>query len=116
VSDRLPSGLLVSALLRRVNDAGGIGMVLAKGDAQAGGILVLVQERDVAPRFIERGLGPDGAARLIETGPQDPKDPTDPQQAADYWQRRRARDPDLWVIELDIAGGERFAAVTIVGR
>jgi hypothetical protein len=113
VSDRLPSGLLVSALLRRVNDAGGIGMVLAKGDAQAGGILVLVQERNGAPRFIERGLGPDGAAQLIETGPQDP---AAPQQAADYWQRRRARDPDLWVIELDIAGAERFAAETILGR
>ena len=29
--------------------------------------------------------------------------------------RRRARDPDLWVIELDIAGAERFAAETILG-
>jgi len=113
MSDRLPSGLVVSALLKRVNDAGGIGMVLAKGDAQAGGILVLVQERDGAPRFLERGLGPDGAARLIQTGPGDAADPL---QSADYWQRRRARDPDLWVIELDIAGAERFAAETILGR
>jgi hypothetical protein len=113
VSDRLPSGVLVSALLRRVNDAGGIGMVLARGDAQAGGILVLVQDRDGAPRFLERGLGPDGAARLIETGPQDAGDP---RQSADYWQRRRTRDPDLWVIELDIAGAERFAAETILAR
>jgi len=31
-----------------------------------------------------------------------------------YWQRRRARDPDLWVIELDIASPERFAAETIL--
>jgi len=113
MNERLPSGLLVSALLRRVNDAGGIGMVLAKGDAQAGGILVIVQERDGIPRFLERGLGPDGAVALIETGP---RDSPDPQQSADYWQRRRARDPDLWVIELDIAAAERFAAETILGR
>jgi hypothetical protein len=112
MSDRLPSGILVSALLRRVNDAGGIGMVLAKGEAQAGGILVIVQERDGNPRFLERGLGPDGTAALIESGP---RDTGDPQESGDYWRRRRARDPDLWVIELDIAGAERFAAETILG-
>ena len=39
MSARLPSGLLVSALLRRVNDAGGFGIVLAKGDPQGGAIL-----------------------------------------------------------------------------
>ena len=31
----------------------------------------------------------------------------------DYRRRRRSRDPDLWVIELDIAGAERFAAETL---
>jgi hypothetical protein len=34
---------------------------------------------------------------------------------SDYWQRRRSRDPDLWVLELDIAAAERFAAETIIG-
>ncbi|MFX7883132.1 DUF1491 family protein, partial [Acinetobacter baumannii] len=33
---------------------------------------------------------------------------------ADYWQRRRRIDPDLWVIELDIASAERFAAETLL--
>jgi len=111
MSERLPSGVLVSALLRRVNDAGGIGMVLAKGNAQAGGILVIVQHRDTTPRFLERGLGPDGATMLIETGPRETADPL---EFADYWRRRRSRDPDLWVIELDIADAERFAAETIL--
>lgn len=111
MSGRLPSGVVVSALLRRVNDAGGIGMVRARGDAQAGGILVIVAERDAAPRFLERGLGPEGATALIEAGPRDAADPI---EFADYWRRRRSRDPDLWVIELDIAGAERFAAETIL--
>jgi hypothetical protein len=104
--------MVVSALLRRVNDAGGIGMVLAKGDAQAGGILVSVSQRDGATRFLERGLGPDGATALIEAGPRDAADLL---EYTDYWRRRRARDPDLWVIELDIADAERFAAETILG-
>jgi hypothetical protein len=112
VSARLPSGVVVSALLRRVNDAGGMGMVLGKGDAQAGGILVIVSQRGTGQRFLERGIGPDGLTALIETGP---RDSADSQELADYWRRRRARDPDLWVIELDIADAERFAAETILG-
>ncbi|GGB38655.1 hypothetical protein GCM10011380_30090 [Sphingomonas metalli] len=102
--DRLPSGLLVGAMLRRANDAGGSGMVLAKGDAQAGGILALVVE-DGRERLFERGLGPDGAPALIESTPRD--------DVTGYWQRRRARDPDLWVIELIVAGAQRLVAETI---
>jgi hypothetical protein len=113
MSGRLPSGVVVGALLRRVNDAGGIGMVLARGEPQAGAILVIVQDRGEDPRILERGIGPEGEVALIETGP---RRPAEPEQLTDYWQRRRARDPDLWVIELDIAGAERFAAETILGR
>jgi len=29
--------------------------------------------------------------------------------------RRRRNDPDLWVVELDIAQAERFAAETMLG-
>ena len=112
MSDRLASGVLVGALLRRVNDSGGLGMVLAKGNERAGAILVVTLERGGNPRVFERGLGPTGAATLIETGPRDSADPA---EITDYWRRRRARDPDLWVIELDIPFAERFAAETILG-
>ena len=58
----------------------------------------------------ERGIGPSGAAELLNVGPQ----ATDNQaEIYEYWRRRRARDPDLWVIELDIAQAERFAAETM---
>ena len=108
MSGRLPTGLLVSALLRRVNDSGGMGAVLAKGDAQAGGVLVLLAERDSEPRAIERGLGPDGAVALIESRKGD--------DIADYWRRRRQRDPDLWIVELDSPHAERFAAETLLAH
>lgn len=105
MSARLPTHLAVGALLRRVNDAGGMAVVRARGDADAGAILVLL-EREA--RLIERGLGPDGRDSLIAATPR-------PDEAPDeYWQRRRLRDPDLWVVALDIAGAERFAAETIV--
>ena len=111
MSDRLPSHLLIGAMLRRVNDAGGIGTLLARGDAQAGAILVVTLEKGANPRIFERGIGPEGAVELIQVGPQEPDNQ---REIAEYWQRRRARDPDLWVIELDIAQAKRFAAETIV--
>jgi len=110
MSARLPSGLLVGAMLRRVNDAGGIGTMLARGDDQAGAILVITLEKGGNPRVWERGIGPTGTVGLIRVGPQ----VTDSEaEIYDYWRRRRARDPDLWVIELDIAQAERFAAETM---
>ena len=107
---RLATAVLVSALIRRAEQAGGSAMVLAKGDATAGGILLITIERGANPRFFERGLGPDGAAALIPSGPATLADDA---EATAYWRRRRGQDSDLWVIELDIPDGERFAAETI---
>lgn len=112
MSARLASGLVVNALVRRVNAEGGSAMVLAKGHAEAGAILILALERGANPRFFERGIGPDGLSALLPSGPSAFDDPD---VVADYWQRRRSRDPDLWVVELDIASAERFAAETIIG-
>jgi hypothetical protein len=106
MSGRLPSGVLVTALLRRVNDAGGFGIVLAKGDAQGGSILVIALERGADAKVLERGIGPDGRTALIDSTPAEDVD--------GYWRRRRSRDPDLWVIEVDTAAAERFAAETIL--
>ena len=103
----LPSGILVSAMLRRTNDSGGFAVVLAKGDAQAGAILIVLSGAGVDDRIVERGIGPDGSTGLIDSTP--------PGDVADYWQRRRRADPDLWVIELSGPDAERFAAETILG-
>lgn len=84
--------------------------MLARGDDQAGAILVITLEKGVNPRAWERGIGPSGAVELIIVGPQASDNE---REIYDYWQRRRARDPDLWVIELDIAQAERFAAETM---
>ena len=106
MSGRLPSDLLVGALLRRVNDAGGIAVVRARGDAQAGAILIIDELESV---ILERGIGADGSRGLIETGPKAGA----AESHDDYWQRRRQRDPDLWVVALDIPQAKRFAAETI---
>lgn len=103
---RLPTHLLVSALLRRINDAGGFAVVRARGDADSGGILVLLEREE---RLVERMIDIDGHHALVPAGLVGGA----AESPDDYWQRRRARDPDLWVVALDIADGERFAAETI---
>ena len=107
---RLASGLLVSALIRRISDEGGSAAVVYRGDATSGAILLLCCERGAPTRLVERTLGPDDAYRWAATGPQDIEDMV---KISDYLARRRASDPDLWVVELDIANAERFAAEMI---
>ncbi len=110
MSARLAAGALVNALVRRAGQAGGFATVLARGDATAGAILIVAQDRGENPRLIERGLGPRGTVELIAVGPDGDAD-----AVVDYWMKRRRNDPDLWVVELDIAQAERFAAETILG-
>ena len=107
---RLTSAILVNALVRRADQSGGSAMVLAKGDPTSGAILLLTMEKGKNLRFLERGIGPDGEPALIPSGPATLESDN---AATDYWKRRRERDSDLWVIELDIAQAERFAAETM---
>jgi hypothetical protein len=107
---RLSTATLVSALVRAADRAGGSAMVLARGDASAGGLLLLLLERGHPPRFVERGSDSAGRARLVPAGP---KMLGSESETSDYWRKRRGNDPDLWVVELSIASAERFAAETM---
>ena len=113
---RLPTAIGVSALLRRVNDAGGLAVVRAKGDPQAGAVLVLVDEGLIG-RALERGVGPTGTNSIVEVRRVNStgygEEPAG-ESLEDYWRKRRARDPDLWVIELNIPAAERFIAETML--
>ncbi len=109
MSARVASGVLVNALVRRVGQAGGFATILAKGDATAGAMLIVAQDRGENARTWERGIGPKGDVELIAVGPEG-----DAQAVTDYWMKRRRNDPDLWVVELDVAQAERFAAETIL--
>ncbi len=81
-------------------------MVLARGDAESGAILLLLAERGAPLLLLERMLVPSGDYRWQRTGP---RDFGNPEALATYIQRRQSFDSDLWVVELDIAGVERFA-------
>ena len=103
---RLSSSVLASALLRRAQDEGGFGAVLAKGDPTAGAIAVILAEKGRKACFLERLLLPDGSYSW-QSSRQDIENEEDFNA---FLQRRRTSDPDLWILELDIASAERFAA------
>ena len=106
MSPRLASGFKVSALLRRVDAAGGFGAVLAKGDATAGSIAIVTREHGET-RLLAPLLAASGLYEFQEIASGD---------AIPAWiERSRARDPDLWIIELDIPDAARFVAETAAG-
>ena len=103
---RLASGVLVSALIRRVFDAGGHAAVLHKGDPKSGSILLILMDKGQLTSVRERLLGAGSSYAWEAIGPSD-ADAIDA-----YLERRRSRDPDLWLLELDIPQAERFVAET----
>jgi hypothetical protein len=106
VTPRLASSVLATALLRRAESEGGFGAVLARGDATAGAIAVILLEKGRKACFLERLLQPDGGYAW-QVSRQDIEDEGEFQA---FLARRRAVDRDLWILELDIPSAERFAA------
>ena len=102
--------MLVGALRRRVGAAGGFATVLAKGDEISGVILVQTLEKGQETGLFERVPNFAGGYALMRCGPSPEEGPDALDQ---YIARRRRSDPDLWLIELDVPEGERFAAETI---
>ncbi len=110
MSDRLRSGLLVQALVRRTGEAGGFATVLYKGDPISGAIIVQCPDAERRPRLFERIPDFSKGYRLE---PAATSSWGDEGKIAQYLDRRRRSDPDLWVIELDVPNGEQLAAVLL---
>jgi hypothetical protein len=109
VIPRLASGVLASALIRRVQAEGGHAAVLSKGDETSGSLLLVCAERGRIISLRERLLAGDRGYQWADVTPSEAGELPD---FGDYLNRRSSRDPDLWIIELDIPNAERFAAET----
>jgi hypothetical protein len=105
VTVRLASSVKVAALLRQVSALGGFGTVLARGDAIAGSIAIVTREAGV-----ETLLSPMFAMHAGAAGGYEWVAIASGGAVADSIERARRRDPDLWVIELDIADAARLVA------
>ena len=94
---RLKAGIWIRALIRRCDLAAIAAVVVARGDADAGAVLVKSLARDGGCTVLSQSRRADGAlVWLRATGAT-----AVPEAEADaYIDRQRRRDPDLWVVEV----------------
>jgi hypothetical protein len=107
VDSRLPAHLEVAAIRRIAESQGGFATVLAKGERDAGTIALVILCRGEPAALYERMPQLDGNRLFSRTLEQATESPRDFFSNLD---KRRARDPDLWLIEVDIPDSERFVA------
>jgi len=94
---RVKVGIWVSAALRMADIAGKPGVVVRKGDADAGGVIAVLRGRSGVMVLSQVRTGSGEPAWMRATGAAPVDDP-----AADaYIARQVARDPDLWVVEFE---------------
>lgn len=106
IEPRLTSDIQVSALKRLAEAGGDFATVLRKGDLISGAILLIFQIRGRNPVLFERFPSIEGEATWEPVTAQIDENDA---EVVGYWQKRAARDPDLWVVELDVASTERLA-------
>ena len=82
-------------------------MVTAKGERDAGTILILTIYRGENAVLFERMPQLDGSRPFIAAKQQNPEKP---EEIFEYLERRKNQDPDIWILEVDIADGARFVA------
>ena len=108
---RLKTAIWVQACVRR-GDLDGIAVtVVRKGDPDGGAVLVKVNRRDAGCTVLAETRDPAGARAWIRgTGAAAVAEA----DADAYIARSRARDPDLWVIEIDDRAGRLPFEATII--
>jgi hypothetical protein len=107
----LSSDLWVSALIRRADLAGASAVVVRRGDARAGTVIVKAYDTSTRQaRLFTEATGFDGDRLWIQpmTGAESELDA--------YIQRQIGYDPDLWVVEIEDREGRHFITETVEGE
>ncbi len=107
MTPRLPAHLEIGALIRLAETQGGSAMVLAKGERDAGTILLVIMCRGEGAGLYERMPQLDGTRAFVHTKSQDSEKPI---EFSEYLDRRKLQDPDIWILEVDVDEKERFIA------
>lgn len=100
---RLKTGIWVKALIRRCDLAAIPIAVIARGDADAGAIVLKFNGGEAGCSVLSQARGQDGDLLWMRsTGPA----PVGEAEADAYIDRQRGRDPDIWVIEIETGSPE----------
>ena len=107
----LSTDVWVAALIRRTEIGGGFAMVVRKGDARAGSVLVKVlHRREGTARLYAEATRGDGERVWMQ-----PVAATDEADLDAYIARTIRIDPDVWVVEIDDAQGRHFLTEPVEG-
>ena len=99
---RIKAGIWVSMALRMGDHDNRPGMVLRKGDPDAGGVLVVLRGRD-GQSVLSQVRDAGGALAWMRATGAAPVD----QEAVDAYIARQVKfDPDLWVITIEMRSGD----------
>ena len=108
----LQSEMWVQALIRRAGAGGAFATVLRRGDGRAGAVLVKVlNRREGWARLYAEAVRGDG-----ETGWMEPVGSREEAALDAYAERAAARDPDIWVVEIDDFEGRHFLTELVEER
>jgi len=110
MTERLTSQIIIQALIRKTQAEGGFAAVLYKGDPISGAIIVQLRNSDNEILTFERISHYTGGYQLM---PIATEYSSDIEEMALYLDRRRRSDPDLWVLELDVANAEQLVAAIV---
>jgi hypothetical protein len=105
---RVPAHIEVAGLIRRVEAAGGFATVIAKGERDAGTVLVVCCGKGRLAAAYERMPQPSGRREWTLSRQQNADNQ---REFWDYCERREEQDDDLWIVELDVPDAERFIAL-----
>ena len=100
---RLKTEIQVKALIRRCDIAAIGAAVTARGDPDAGAILIKLCGRDANATVLAQTRRGDGALVWMRATGEAPVAET---EADAYIARQRQRDPDLWVVEVETIAPE----------
>ena len=100
--DRLPSDVWIMAQVRRCNSEGITAMVRRKGEAKGGTLLLKINQFEDGCRVLSQARDIDGNLGWLSAF----KGALVAEAEADaYIARAAARDPDIWVVEIEDRAG-----------
>ncbi|MEO0883102.1 MAG: DUF1491 family protein [Pseudomonadota bacterium] len=108
---RIPTSLWVDALIRRAASGGASAFIVQKGDAERGDILLKVATLDGMARLYVPSMDMEGDRIFLDLivqgiGPEEV-------DIDAYVTRARARDRDLWIVEIEDRDGRHFLTESV---
>lgn len=103
IEPRLATHMRVEALKRVSASMGCFATIVGRGDPTSGALVILGAERGRIRVMLEAMPSLDGPAKWQPIWPEDSEKYEQSDEIQAYLDRRKGRDPDLWIVELDVA-------------